>query len=51
MYFSHGRKFPKNLQGCEFENTPVSTSDIFMTLQKQGQLHISYINSVLALRL
>lgn len=31
MYFSHGQKFPKNLQGCEFEKTPVSTSDIFMT--------------------
>lgn len=32
MYFSHGQKFPKNLQGCEFEKTPVSTSDIFMTI-------------------
>lgn len=30
-YFSHGRKFPRNLQGCEFEKTPVSTSDTFMT--------------------
>lgn len=32
MYFSHGQKFPKNSQGCEFEKTPVSTSDIFMTI-------------------
>lgn len=47
MYFSHGQKFPKNLQGCEFEKTPVSTSDIFMTSSSKSRDSFIFLTLIL----